>query len=163
MLFNSGSQVNHPGQTGVVLLSGRKAAKGFSWTFNMVPKGQPITHLERIYLQFTGLISYVWERCLKCFTYSFVQLSIWCYASANKHKQEDVSYHENKKQFSHHKIEKSLNYILQSLIENKVIVFFIFDMKYIGRTCHILENQRQYVSLTSHDNETSVLWSNAIC
>lgn len=32
--------INHPGWTGVVLQSGRKAAEGFSRTYNTVPKGR---------------------------------------------------------------------------------------------------------------------------
>lgn len=69
-------------------------------------------------------------------------------------------------QFSCTKIEKGKNYILQLLIKkNKFIVFFIFvlyvfwwhcKMTDTGRTCHILEYQRQYVPLASHDNETTV-------
>lgn len=71
-------------------------------------------------------------------------------------------------QFSYNKIEKSNHYILQLLMRNSFSVWFFFlrfslffwwhcNMTDIGRTCHILEYQRQYVPLASHDNETTVL------
>lgn len=73
--------------------------------------------------------------------------------------------HENKMQSSYSKIEKSKHYILQLLMENYFDVCFYVpfvswwycNMTDLGRTCHILEYQRQYVPLASHDNETTVL------
>lgn len=73
--------------------------------------------------------------------------------------------HENKMQLCYNKTEKSKHYILQLLINNNfnVCYYFLFvfwwhcNMIDIGRTCHILEYQRQYVPLASHDNETTVL------
>ena len=67
-------------------------------------------------------------------------------------------------QFSYNKIEKNNHYILQLRMKNLMCFYFplfIFwwhcNMTDLGRTCHILEYQRQYIPLASHDNETTVL------
>lgn len=55
--------IQHPGQCDLFFCSREeRLLRGFNRTFNTVPKGQPVMHLERIYLRFTGLISFVWDR-----------------------------------------------------------------------------------------------------
>ncbi len=42
------------------------------------------------------------------------------------------------------------------------VFWWLCSVTDIGTTCHILEYQRQYVPLASHDNETTVLSSISI-
>lgn len=67
---------------------------------------------------------------------------------------------ENKMQFSFNKVEKVTtiycNYFLKTSLMC-VFTLFYFLVAHLGRTCHILECQRQYIPLASHDNETTVL------
>lgn len=67
-------------------------------------------------------------------------------------------------QFSYNKIEKSNHYIPQLPMKNNFMCFYFpclfwwhCNMTDLGRTCHIVEYQRQYVPLASHENESTVL------